>query len=131
MTRDDDVRFATLMGALALAFDRVLIRERIDIYAEGLRDVRIDDLEWAAKEAIRELEFFPKVKQLRDYAAIAPRPRVTLDTRRDQPLLEELPTREEAQRMLREMAETLNSRFGTTFGVDERSGRPSLVALQG
>lgn len=131
MTRGDDIRFATLMGALSVAFDKELTEQKIDLYFEALADLRIEALEWAAKQVIRELVFFPKAKELRDYAGIAPRPRVPVVANQHQPLLEDLPTPEEAKRLLRELVETLNGKFGTTFAVGEKLGRPSLVSLSG
>lgn len=130
MTGADRARFSALMAMLAVAFDLALTEQRIKIYEEALRGERIEALEWAAKEAVRTLKFFPRAAELRELTGGAPKPvRAAVGRGAEVVLLEELTPPEVARERLAELAKRLNGSFGTSFAVDESRGRPELVAL--
>lgn len=129
MTEADRQRFSAAMASLGVAFDQSVPAQRMRLYWEALRDLRIGAVEWAVKESIRQLTFFPRAKELRDFAAVAPRPRLPGPTRGEPVgMLEDLTPPEEAKERLAEIARRLNGSFGTSFVVDERRGRPELVS---
>ena len=91
MTGADRARFSALMAMLAVAFDLALTEQRIKIYEEALRGERIEALEWAAKEAVRTLKFFPRAAELRELTGGAPKPvRAAVGRGAEVVLLEEL-----------------------------------------
>jgi hypothetical protein len=130
MTEADRQRCAAAMASLGVAFDVVVTAQRQRLYFEALQDLPIDAVEWGAKAAIRELNFFPRAKELRDFAKMAPAkvwngPSFSTLQRAALP---EPPMPVEKQRaLIRGMAEELNSQFGTAFRVDESMGRPALA----
>lgn len=129
MTEADRKRFAAAMGSLGVAFDLAVTAPRMGLYFDALRDLTIEAVEWAAKEVIRQEEFFPRAKRLRDYAAMAPRPkRPALAGTASVLMLEELTPVEEQRAKWEEIKRTLNREFGTTFAVRDELGRPALVS---
>lgn len=130
MTGADRARFSAVMAMLGVAFDLVPTAQRIGIYWEALRGERIEALEWAAKEAVRTLKFFPRAAELRELTGGAPRlAGVAVADAAEVVLLEELTPPAVARERLAELAKRLNGSFGTSFAVDESRGRPELVAL--
>lgn len=130
MVEADRRRFAVAMAGLGVAFDREPSAERMGLYWDALVDLRIEAVEWAAKRAIRELVWFPKAKELRDLAGLAPKPagvgrRISAD---EVKRLVELTPPEVARENLARIAAELNGSFGTALRVDESRGRPELVS---
>jgi hypothetical protein len=56
---------------LAEAFGESLTEERVDIYARSLADIERDCLTVAFGRALRELKWFPKIAELRNFAGAA------------------------------------------------------------
>lgn len=132
MTDEDKKRFAAMMGALGVAFDLTVTQQRMAIYFEALTDLRIEALEWAAKEAVARLKFFPRAAELRELAGIAPLPaKRRLSSAEEPKQLEELEPAEVVAQRLESVAERLNRRYGTSFRVSEEKGRPVLVGGSG
>jgi hypothetical protein len=131
VTVTDKKRFAALMGMLAVAFDQAATVQRMAIYFDALRDLRIGALEWAGREAVARLKWFPKAAELRDLAGIAPASAMPSIRREERVLLEELEPPEVAAARLAEVAERLNVRYGTGFRVGRSRGRPVLVGAKG
>ncbi len=124
-------RFSAAMGSLGLAFDRVPTAERIRLYFSALRDLTIEEVEFAVIEAIGHLKFFPKAAELREYAMAMPRPKRVggaAQWKQYEALLEELTPIDEQKQKWKEIAETLNRNYGTVFVVGEENGRPSMVS---
>jgi hypothetical protein len=129
MTVADKQRFAVAMGKLGIAFDSVPTTQRMGIYFEALESEPLWAVEWAVKEAIRCCGFFPRVKELRDLARIAPRPAsLRIERPEERTLLEDLTPVEVAKERLEEVARRLNGLCGTNFFVGERLGRPTLLS---
>lgn len=74
----DDDRFRALMATLAEAYGKKLSPETVAIYWDALKPLAIEQVEAAAKSAIRHFEFWPKPAQLykraEEQTAAAPRP---------------------------------------------------------
>lgn len=128
MTDLDLERFATAMVALGVAFDQEVPRQRMELYHDALSDLRIEAIEWAVREIIREKVFFPKAKEIRDYAGIAPRPKVVRLDEFKPPQVEGLADPEQVRVVMAEFIEKSNQRFGTQFYIDESRGRPELCS---
>lgn len=132
MMDGDKPRFAALMASLGLAFDALASREKQALYWEALRDVSVPALEFAVKEAIREGKWFPKAKELRDWAlAYRPPAPTAVEVQRARLMIEDLTPPEVARERLADLAARLNGLAGTAFGVGEELGRPVLVSLSG
>lgn len=131
MTEADKRRFSAVMAMLGVAFDVVPTAQRIGIYFDALRADSIESLEWAAREAVKTLRFFPRAAELRDLAGIAPRPaRMAVAGGQAVGMIEDLTPPEVARVRLAELAERLNGSFGTSFAVSEERGRPELVSAR-
>ena len=68
MQIQDEKRFKAVIATLAEAFDRKLSEQLPEIYWQALEDLTIEDLEAASARAIRELKFFPRPADLRDFS---------------------------------------------------------------
>lgn len=66
-----DARFARLLVVLAEGWSQTLNEHQIKLYAEGLSDIPYEQLQRAARAALRECRFFPKVAELRQFAVPA------------------------------------------------------------
>ena len=128
----DSMGFSVVMVMLGDAFDAAPSAEKIDIYFEALRCCSLESVQWAAKEAVKRCQFFPRAKELLDLAGMAPRSTVVEVTGRDAvQQLEILTPPEEARAKLAEMAARFNDEMGTSFVVGEELGRPKLVSIRG
>ena len=130
MTSDDKKKFAAIMAALGDAYDTAPTRERIGLYWDALGDLSIDAVGYSARQAIRELKFFPKAAELRDFARTyrPPATATSAQLHRERLMIEDLMPPDEQRRKLAEIAETLNRTLGTSFGVGMENGRPTLAA---
>jgi len=131
MTRVDVERFSVVMVMLGEAYDAPPSLDKIDIYFEALRCCSLESIQWAAKEAVKRCQFFPRVKELLDLAGIAPRSDRPALNRSEVKLLEVLTPPEEARAKLAELATRFNDEMGTAFVVGEELGRPKLVSIRG
>ncbi len=68
MTEHDRPRFAVLIGYLAEAFGKPVGCGLLEAYWFALADLTIDQLEAACQQAVRDLKWMPKPKELRDLA---------------------------------------------------------------
>jgi len=127
MTDDEWGRFVQAMSRLELALDQPQSKARINIFWDALRTTRIEAVEWAALEAEKKLVWFPKPKELSDLAAMAPLPRLPESEGEDVKLLVQIDPPEVQRNKLRELAETLNGSFGTSFKVADENGRVKLA----
>lgn len=68
MTNQDEPRFKAVMLALAETFDKTPSDLFLGLYWQALDDLTAVEFEAAAVKAIRELKFFPKPAELREFA---------------------------------------------------------------
>ena len=67
MKKQDEKRFLLLISKLAIAFREKVTEEHGRLYAEYLREFPIEKIEKAVDRAIKELKWFPKVSELREF----------------------------------------------------------------
>lgn len=68
MTQDDFADFSKGLVAVADVFDAELPESKLLMYFRALSDLRAADVLRALEQSIRELRFFPKPSELRDFA---------------------------------------------------------------
>lgn len=130
MTSDDRQKFAAIMAALGDAYDVTPTRERIALYWDALGDLSISAVGYSARQAIRDLRFFPKAAELRDIARgyRPPEAATAAQLHRERLMIEDLTPPDEQRRKLAEIIATLNRRHGTSFGVSTDNGRPTIIS---
>ena len=128
MTENDKIPFSKIMLYLGVAFGSSPSKKLMAIYYEALRPCSIESLEWAAKECVAKLKFFPRAAELRDFASIAPIQRAKLPAPAEQKQLERLTPLDEVREKLAELSRRLNGEFDTAFTVQEVNGRPTMVS---
>jgi hypothetical protein len=65
--KQDEKRFLLLISKLAIAFREKVSEEHGRLYAEYLKEFPIEKIEKAVDRAIKELKWFPKIAELRDF----------------------------------------------------------------
>lgn len=113
MLPDDKARFATAMNWLAEKFPkrdqpRKLTAQDLADYFDALKSLRIDAIEFAAKYHFANKEFFPRPCELKEWAKMAPAPKVERVT------IEETPA-SLAKEKTREIWRMLDEKYGTTL----------------
>ncbi len=68
MTKGDMPRLARVLAVLAETFNETVSDLRADGYMMGLNDLTIDQVESAARLALKESKFFPRPAELRELA---------------------------------------------------------------
>ncbi len=102
-----------LIALLGDVFGEDLGELRIAAYLEATSSLSLPRLEFAVREAVKTLKFFPKPVELRELAIRMPGPKQP-----PKELPEKITPPEEAKKKLREIFEMLNGTFGTNFKVD-------------
>lgn len=117
MNGSDKKQFSAIMAGIGEAFDKPVSKTRMALYFDALSDFSINQVEQAARRAIRELKFFPKAAELAEFAALVPRPSIATDSRKQLaeviPLEERRRRHEEGVRRLSFALDELNRKFGT------------------
>jgi len=67
MKKQEEKRFLLLLSKLAIAFREKVTEEQASLYAEYLGEFPIEKIEKAVDRAIKELKWFPKISELRDF----------------------------------------------------------------
>lgn len=116
MVRDNQDAFTKVMQGLASVFEKELTPAFQALYFDALKEINIEALKYAAREAIRLNRFFPRPVELRELSRGYRAPQIAAPVR---PLLPETPP-EIARQRLSEIFEVLNGKFGTTLTVEER-----------
>jgi len=121
MRDEDRQRFSVVMFWLAEKFPlgnmpRRLSPKDVDDYYRALADIRIERLEWGAREWFAQEVFWPKPPELRRVANLAPSS--VLPGYVEPKQIPDLTPPDVAVSRLREIFRGLNEKFGTRLAID-------------